>query len=188
MYVADSGTDVLSEVSGSTVSIKHGGRSYLAIRDAGSIEQDMFYAPNILGGAIEWDMDISQSTCSCNAALYLISMPGKDQDGNPWPSGANDFYCDANQVGGNFCPEMDIMEANQYAWHTTPHKCDDPTDKGHYWWCDKGGSCGTVLHQMDPNAYGPGDNFTINTNNPFHARMEFKASGDQLDDIVTTLS
>lgn len=103
----------------------------------------------------------------------MLLMPGLDRDGNPYPSSDNSFYCDAMAAQGNFCPDMDIMEANSYAWHTTPHKCDDPTDKGFYENCDVVGGCATVIHQMDPNAYGPGENFTINTLNPFHVKMEF---------------
>lgn len=67
---------------------------------------------NLLGGSIAYDVDISKSGCSCNAALYLISMPGKDMDGKPGQGGDGDYYCDANNVGGQWCPEFDIMEAN----------------------------------------------------------------------------
>ena len=45
-----------------------------------------YYSPNVNGGYWEWDVDLSQSGCSCNAAMYLISMPGKDWNGNPDPS------------------------------------------------------------------------------------------------------
>ena len=34
---------------------------------------------------------------------------------------------------------MDIMEANTFAWHTTPHKCDPPAANMHYSYCDGGG-------------------------------------------------
>ena len=64
---------------------------------------------------------------------------------------------------------MDIMEANQYAWHMTPHKCDTPQGK-HYPSCDRGG-CGKEIYQMDPNAYGPGDNFRIDTRQKFHVEV-----------------
>ena len=43
-----------------------------------------------------------------------------------------------------------MMEANTYAWHSTPHKCDSPTDKGHYNNCDRGGSVFQVAHQYNP--------------------------------------
>ena len=40
-----------------------------------------FFMPNLLGGSIEYDVDLSQAGCSCNAALYLNKMPGKDVGG-----------------------------------------------------------------------------------------------------------
>ena len=132
------GADWYTPKGGDTMDIPHGGRSYLATSDA--LGPDNFYAVNLLGGAIDYDVDLSKSGCSCNAALYLILMPAKDKNGNP-EKGFGDYYCDANMVGGHWCPEFDIMEANTYAWHTTPHKCDPPTDKGHYTNCDRGGSC-----------------------------------------------
>jgi len=127
----------------------------------------------LLGGSIEYDVDLSQSGCSCNAALYLILMPARDTNGIP-EKGDGDYYCDANMVGGHWCPEFDIMEANTYAWHTTPHKCDPPTDKGHYNNCDRGGSCFQVASQKLKGKYGPGANFPINTLKQFHVRMSFE--------------
>jgi hypothetical protein len=86
----------------------------------------MYYSPDLLGSYIQYDIDLSESHCSCNAAFYLVSMPGYDSNGNPDPAQGKDYYCDANQVGGNYCPEMDIMEANQYAFAITPHTCNSP--------------------------------------------------------------
>lgn len=46
--------------SGSGFSLPHSGRTYLGTRDGhGSLAPDMFYSPNLLGGSIEWDMDLS---------------------------------------------------------------------------------------------------------------------------------
>jgi len=136
LYIANA--DWYSGGGGSQVVIPHGGRSYLTTSDA--MGPSNFYSPNVNGGFWEYDVDLSTSGCSCNAAFYLVSMPGKDWNGNPDPSQGHDYYCDANQVGGVWCPEFDIMEANTYAWHSTPHKCDSPNDKGHYSNCDRGGS------------------------------------------------
>ena len=118
--------------------IPHGGRSYLATGDA--LGPDNYYGVNLLGGSISYDVDISESGCNCNAALYLISMPGRDEAGNPYPGASKDYYCGANDKE-DLCPEFDIMEANQYAWHSTVHQCDAPSDKGHYHKCDGPGNC-----------------------------------------------
>ena len=106
-------------------------------------------------------------------------MPGKEWDGTP-RRGGGDYYCDGNNVGGSFCPEFDIMEANTYAFQATPHKCNSPSDKGHYDWCDGAGSCwqkGQATGQ-----YGPGK--TIDTNRQYHVKTYF----DWNDHFTTTLS
>ena len=124
--------------SGAKLTIPHGGRMYLGVSDRGEhqhLDPHGWYIPNLVGGAIEYDVDLSASGCGCNAAFYLVSMPGYDAQQHEAPSGAGDFYCDANKVGGVWCPEMDIMEANTYAWHTTPHHCDAPQGK-YYSGCD----------------------------------------------------
>ena len=67
-------------------------------------------------------------------------MPGKKTDGTDDPSEDNMYYCDANQVGGVYCPEFDIMEANTYSFRSTPHSCSAPDSNGHYTQCDNGGT------------------------------------------------
>jgi hypothetical protein len=80
-----------------------------------TVDPNHFYKPNLLGGSVDYDVDLSLSNCGCIAAFYLFKAPGKDVNGNPWNTDGY-YYCDANQVGGNFCPEFDIMEANQWAF------------------------------------------------------------------------
>ena len=36
------------------------------------MQSDGFYHPSILGGAIEYDVDLKDVECGCNAALYMI--------------------------------------------------------------------------------------------------------------------
>lgn len=154
--------------------IPHGGRSYLATTNA--LGPDNWYRVDLLGGSIAYDVDLSHSGCSCNAALYLILMPALDSNGQPVPGDpkyTQDYYCDANDVGGNWCPEFDIMEANTWAWHTTPHKCDAPNEHGHYSNCDRGGSCFQVAFQKLNGVYGPGNQYAINTEEKFRAKIEW---------------
>jgi len=87
-------------------------KAYLATSNGnGSFTPTMYYAPNLLGGSISYDVNLYQATCSCNAALYLVSMPAKNRAGD-YSAGRGDYYCDANDVGGSWCGELDIMEAN----------------------------------------------------------------------------
>jgi len=48
---------------------------------------------------------MSNVGCSCNAALYFVSMPGVGADYKPAKGTASDYYCDANKVNGNWCWE-----------------------------------------------------------------------------------
>ena len=114
-------------------------RGYLSESPQASPEN--FFTPNLLGGSVEYDVDLSNMECGCIAAFYTVSMPAKDYNGNYIGGEDGFYYCDANQVGGTYCPEFDIMEANKFAMQTTPHSCDAPTDKGHYNNCNRSGSC-----------------------------------------------
>ena len=148
-----------------------------------------YFKPNLLGGSVEWDIDLSNHECGCIAAWYLVKMPGKDDDGNLWMDTDGYGYCDANQVDGNWCPEFDIMEANKWSWATTPHKCDSPSDKGHYYYCDQGGTCAqNIYDQLAWNGYGPGDSYTINTDQPFHAKVQFDSDNNQFSSFTTTFT
>jgi hypothetical protein len=124
---------------GSGIGIPHNTRGYFSETPDASPEN--FFKPNLLGGSVEFDVDLSQMECGCIAAFYTVSMPAKDWNGNYTPGEDGLYYCDANQVGGTYCPEFDIMEANKYAMQVTPHYCDSPSDKGHYDSCNRSGSC-----------------------------------------------
>ena len=49
-----------------------------------TIDVNHFYKPHLLGGSIDYDVDLSLSNCGCIAAFYLIKGPGKDVNGNYW--------------------------------------------------------------------------------------------------------
>lgn len=97
-----------------------------------------FYIPNLLGGSIEFDADVSEFECGCLNTFYTVKMPSKNSSGGLNHNNDHWFYCDAN-VHDSYCPEMDLMEANKYGFATTPHSCNAPNDKGHYDYCDGSG-------------------------------------------------
>eukprot|EP01006_Ploeotia_vitrea_P025922 TRINITY_DN58894_c0_g1_i2.p1 TRINITY_DN58894_c0_g1~~TRINITY_DN58894_c0_g1_i2.p1 ORF type:complete len:213 (-),score=34.99 TRINITY_DN58894_c0_g1_i2:226-864(-) len=139
----------------------------------------------LLGKTVKWTADISQAGCGCNAAFYMTHMPGYKKDGKPDPEKGGDYYCDANDVGGNWCPEMDLQEANQHALKMTPHKCDAPQNK-HFGGCDRSG-CGKDTNK-DATAFGSGQHFTIDTRFPYNVSVQFQESGGKLVKVVGTIS
>jgi len=98
--------------TGSGDYIHFGGPDGMKISEKSYSDPWSFFTPNLLGGSVEYDVDLSQMECGCVAAFYLVLSPALDWNGNPVPGSGNDYYCDANQVGGSWCPEFDIMEAN----------------------------------------------------------------------------
>ena len=127
---------------GDTLSLPEGGRVYLS--NTPELSSEGFYKPALLGGAVEYDVDMSQMECGCIAAFYLVRMPAHDWSGNLDKTDGF-WYCDANQVDGEYCPEFDIMEANKYAFQTTAHPCSTPYN-GHYDSnCEHGGLTGGSL-------------------------------------------
>jgi hypothetical protein len=176
-------------VGGDEVQLPYGGRSYLSVTDYDTPEG--FYKPNLLGGSIEYDMDLSQMTCGCIAALYLVRSPAHYDDGS-YDSTDGFYYCDAQAVGGEYCPEFDIMEANQYAYQTTAHPC-YTSYNGHYTDnCEHGGLC--IQNSVDNwnhsgiNNYGPGSWYQIDTTKEFHVKIEFMEENGQFQQSQTTLT
>jgi hypothetical protein len=65
-----------------------------------------------------------------------------------------DYYCDANYVNSNFCPEYDTFEGNKYTMLSTLHTC-DYVAPNYYPNCDRVG-CGTNAYNINPKMMCPG--------------------------------
>ena len=117
--------------SGSALSFKFNNRMYLS--NSATTNTAAYFKPNMLGGSMEYDVDHSKVGCGCLSAIYLVRMPSLD-------TGNNDpfKYCDANQVGGFWCPEFDIMESNKHGYTGVAHACEAPVN-GIYNSCDRSG-------------------------------------------------
>ena len=87
-----------------TLNIKFNNRGYLA--KVNEVDPAQYFKINVLGAILTYDVDLSKAGCGCVASLYMTRMPAEANVYDPFR------YCDANQNGGYFCPEFDIMEAN----------------------------------------------------------------------------
>jgi len=126
----------------------------------------------LIGKTLAYTADLSGVGCACNLAFYLIQEPALDASGNPSMGTCSDspYYCDANQVCGQWCTELDIMEANSHTFAATPHRC-DPSSTPQFMNCDRGGQ-GRNTKDMGA-VYGPGAGNTIDTTQPFEVHTSF---------------
>jgi len=154
---------------GSGLKMHYGQRFYLmrTQKQHSSPDRGDFHQLELLGKTINVTIDLNGASCGCNVAFYLVSMPNAGA-----PGSGNDWYCDANGVGGNWCPEVDLVEVNQNSWHATMHGCSKPYSSGS---CDHGGY--GVRFGQGHNDFGIGSDFAIDTTKPFVASLSFTDPG-----------
>ena len=71
---------------------------------------DDHYKPNLLGGVVEYDVDLSEAGCGCISELSSVLLPALD-DSEGDPRG----YCNASDTR---CPGFNFMQANSKAFHS----------------------------------------------------------------------
>jgi len=172
-------------VAGSTLQLKYDYGAMYTSKCQSNFDPTVFQRFYVLNKTLSFTADVSTISCGCNAAFYFVLMPAYNQNQQPDPTKCGDYYCDANQVCGIYCPEVDLMEANRAALQITPHKCNSPNGK-YYPYCD-GDGCGIGTKNMGNN-YGFGSNYLINTQHPFNISYNFQTSGGVLSRIVSTIS
>ena len=173
------------KVNETSITLHGGGRIYLGDSNSGIFSPDSFFLMPLVGKRLTYDVDMSNVGCNCNAALYCLAMPAYNSSQKLEPGPGGDYYCDADKVGGTYCPDMDVMEANKYAMASTAHSC-TPVPPHYYSTCDRVG-CGTNVLDADYDGYGPGK--TIDTNTPFTLAVSFiKGSDGTLSTVQNTFS
>jgi hypothetical protein len=150
--------------SGETIKMNNRDRAYLSTSEVP--DPYKYFKPNLLGGYVTYDVNLSKLPCGCITALYQVLMPAKQENGELWDRAY--WYCGAQQskYGGESCPEFDVMEANTWGFHTTAHACDPPNENGWYSAesCDFRGQCEVDIEDVGAiDRYGPGEQFDINT-------------------------
>jgi len=169
-------------------------RIYLLAADGKTYEN-----VSLLNMEFSFDVELSKLPCGMNGALYLSEM---EMDGgralakgrNPAGATYGTGYCDAQcptldwingeantDRRGVCCNEMDLWEANNAAQVYTPHPCRDErvyacknaTECGQEEGvCDKWG-CSYNQYQSNPNYYGVGANYTIDSSRRFTVVTQF---------------
>jgi len=181
---ANPDTFVASHVSsaGDELAPELGSRAYFAQSCKASVyDHNQYLALNLLGKRMRYTTDMSDLGCGCNAAFYLTSMHQ-----NSHPSECSDYYCDANNVCGESCAEIDIQEGNRFSWHSTLHGKADHNGVGKG--IGGGGAGWSGPRDWSSSEYGPGAS-CIDTSKPFQVEVGFPADADcQLVGMEITLS
>jgi len=171
------------EVHGGSQVMPHmNGRAYFANGCSnGSYNPADYLAFNLLGKTMRYTTDLSGSPCGCNAALSLTSMHHSTHPGE-----CSDYYCDANSVCGQSCAEIDLQEANQFAWHSTLHTSTDSSGLGAGY--GGGGTGWNGPRTWTAHQYGP-NRECIDTTKPFDVAVSFPADVScQLTSLRVVLS
>jgi len=154
-------------VSSNMVEPTMGSRAYWSSScSAGTYDQSQYLSLDFRGKTLSYTTDMSGAGCGCNAALYLASM---GQSEGPGQCGG-DYYCDANNVCGQSCAEIDIQESNLYAWHSTLHSAWDHSGYGKGY--GGGGTLWNGFRNWEGEDFGPGGR-CINTREPFNVAVSF---------------
>lgn len=161
-----------------------GSRAYFATECASSDSYDPsgYMRAKLLGRTLKFTADLRGASCGCNAMLYLTAMGHSAKPSSKCP----DHYCDANGGCGESCAEIDIMEANQYAWHSTLHRSTD--ESGATAGYGGGGPGWNGARDWSQGEYGPTGS-RISTSMPFDVAASFPVDeGGKLVAMQVSLS
>jgi len=166
VYVVTRSSEGVELIGEQGFRISGGGGVYLATKDVDiGTDPFMYWQPTLADQVWSYDIDVSSVGCKCNAAMYFAMMPGY-QGGEPFDGEWGVYYCDANFVNGNWCPEYDTFEGNLHSLQVALHTCEvEPTDPHEFTSCDRTG-CATNACDAILGGYGPG-NSVIDTTKPY---------------------
>lgn len=87
---------------------------------------------NLIGGSIEYDVDVSGVNAGVNVNVYSISPAWFPESGY-----SREYYCDAQRSGDSWCVENDFLEANgKCGGATTLHTIRGPGEGCTAWGCN----------------------------------------------------
>ena len=87
------------------------GRSYF-VTDMTDDGNDYFFKPQLLGGSVEFDIDLRGVECGCSTSLELLGMPGLDENGDIRIGNNGIPNCDARGNNKAKCPQAKLHVAN----------------------------------------------------------------------------
>lgn len=187
--VADRSRHLISTGNGTVVTMRWGDqiRAFVTEKQRDDMPAENYAQFSLLGQELSYDLDLGNVGCSCNAALFFTSMPGRNPDGTIARGKSNllPYYCDSNDVGGVWCWEHDTVESNKYTIATTPHRCDRRA--GAYIDSCDGAGCQTNSWFVDAQGLCPAAHCRIDTRFPFRIFQRFDTQEGELSRIHNRL-
>jgi hypothetical protein len=146
----------------------------------GVYSQEAYLGLSLLGKTLRYSVDLSGAGCGCNAALSLASMRQNAEAG-----ACGDYFCDSSLTCGTPCAEVNIQEANRFAWHSTLHTATDPAGAAAGF---GGESVFDGPRDFSSSDYGPSGR-CIDTSQPFQVSASFPINSEgELQSMFVTLS
>merc|ERR1719414_1592982 len=95
----------LFQADGRKITLRWGDqvRGFVATQAMDDMPAGNYHHFSLLGKVLSYDVNLSAVGCSCNAALFFVSMPGYNPDGTIARGDESPYYCDANKFGGVGC-------------------------------------------------------------------------------------
>jgi len=125
MHHTSYSTDV--EVDNKDLSFK-GPSNLLFFSESPTLDKNAYFKPDLLGGFMQYEVDLSKVGCNCVTQVLGLAMPAVDET-------ADEFgYCTAHS--SEKCPQQNIMVANKYGFKANTRSCEAPNADGIFEECD----------------------------------------------------
>ena len=101
-----------AEISNENKSVRIGNNNSLVFRNNADNALSSVFKPTLMGGAIEYTVDLSSNDCGCVTGLYAVEMTNQCNPETPTE------FDSSQQAAGEApkCAGIDIMQANKYGF------------------------------------------------------------------------
>ena len=99
-------------VSEDGASFKLGEKKEMILSTSPTLDPSAYFTPDLLGGSLTYEVDLSNVGCGCETAFYAVSMPAAGNSNDDLQ------YCNATDKDVANCPQYDIMRANQFGFES----------------------------------------------------------------------
>ena len=137
----------------------------ITLRDTKVTSVDEMYKPNLRGGAVEFNVNLSSVSCGCVAGVYAVAQNAT-------------YNTDVDITREPPIASIDIMQASIGGFGVSANPCEDGS-------CSETQACSYKIAAEGKEKYGAGaygsSGSLIDTDNEFTVRTEFVTKNDFAD-------